>query len=316
MVCYHPLDCWQPFYTLSDPEPDKAIRFSVPRANDDVWRTMQVCCSQCIGCRQQRAGAWAVRCMHEAQMYDDNSFLTLTYNDANLPPFGTLFYKDFQDFMKRFKSAVAYNFSAAAAARIRFYMCGEYGEKTGRPHYHALIFDFKWPDLEYWRTSGSGSKCYRSAFLESLWTAGNSEIGSFSYESAAYVARYCMKKVTGVAADDYYAVIDPLTGEYVGWRVPEFNRMSLKPGIGRAWYDKFKSDVFPHDYVVLHNGSQVPPPKYYSKLFELDFPVQMDEIRHNRYLRSQAFRDDNTPERLAVRKHVHQARLDRLVRVI
>ena len=114
---------------------------------------------------------------------------------------------------------------------VRFFMCGEYGDLKGRPHYHAVLFNCWFDDMKYWRMSSSGFKLFRSVELERLWPHGNSEIGMVSLQSSAYVARYALKKVHGDAAAAHYAIVDA-DGVIVGSRVPEFARMSLKPGIG------------------------------------------------------------------------------------
>ena len=164
--------------------------------------------------------------------------------------------------------------------------------------------------------SPAGDPIYRSKVLEELWPFGYSSIGELTFESAAYVARYCMKKITGDPADDHYAFIDPASGETI-WRVPEFNKMSLKPGIGASWLEKFKTDVFPHDHVII-NGKPVGVPRYYEKLYErIDdcglFTLET-KIKPARMKKAQLSVDDNTPSRLKAKKEVAQANLLRLKR--
>ena len=175
---------------------------------------MSVPCGRCIGCRLEHSRQWAVRCMHEASLYEDNCFITLTYANEYLPPGGSLRKRDFQLFMKRLRK----RFSDGV---IRFYHCGEYGENTFRPHYHALLFNFDFVDKTLWSLRGE-HKVYRSAVLEDLWPSGQSEIGSVSFESAAYVARYITKKVTGARAEGHYRAVDELTGEIFD-RLPEYS---------------------------------------------------------------------------------------------
>jgi len=231
-------------------------------------------------------------------MHLDNCFLTLTYSDSELPKSGSLEYRVFQLFMKRVRK----HFHPAT---VRFYMCGEYGDMRERPHYHALLFGVDFKDRVYWSTSPSGEKLYRSPTLEKLWPHGHSLIGNVTFESAAYVARYIMKKVTGDNADAHYSKTDPETGEIVR-RLPEFTRMSLKPGVGKGWVDKYRDDVYPHDYVVVR-GKKSRPPRYYDKALDQVDPEALEAIKFERGLAGRVHADDQTPERLAVRETVAKA---------
>lgn len=193
MPCYKPLDAWRPDRSAVS----KRLMFEYnPKYCGQTMPDLQVPCGQCVGCRLERSRQWAIRCMHEAQMHKQNCFITLTYDDKHLPEDHGLHYKHFQDFMKRLRKKYG--------AGIRFYMCGEYGEQLGRPHFHACIFGMDFADKKLWKTTGSKSKLYRSAELEKLWTFGFSSVGDVNFESAAYVARYIMKKVTGEAATEHY----------------------------------------------------------------------------------------------------------------
>lgn len=241
--------------------------------------------------------------MHEASLHDQNAFITLTYSDKYLPHRGQLVYADYQKFMKRLRKR--------ARTKVRFFMCGEYGEDTQRPHYHGLLFGWDFPDKEPWRKLDSGCKVYTSKMLEELWPFGHSSIGQVTFESAAYVARYCVKKVTGKGAADHYARCDDL-GEYQ--LEPEFAHMSLKPGIGKPWLDKFGTDVYPHDYVVV-NGKEVKPPKYYDKVLAAEDPETADWIKYQRMLDADNRAADNTLERLAVKEIVANARANTFKRI-
>lgn len=293
MPCYHPLRA----YKCANGE----VVF-VERRTHDIVAQLSLPCGQCIGCRLERSRQWAMRCMHEASLYENNCFVTLTYSDEFLPERGQLDYPAFQKFMKRLRKRTG--------AAVRFYMCGEYGSENWRPHYHACLFNIDFADKDYWSTSPSGEKLYRSAFLEKLWPFGNSLIGSVTFESAAYVARYCVTKVTGHNAKLHYSRVDG-NGAYS--LIPEFNHMSLKPGIGAGWLVKYKSDVFPHDYVVV-NGKEVKPPKYYDRWMDVNSPEEFEEIKFRRELDGRSRYSDNTMERLAVKEKVASARLNQLYR--
>jgi hypothetical protein len=296
MPCYHPLSAYQCA--------DGSIVFYESKRHDTV-KSLSLPCGQCIGCRLERSRQWAIRCMHEAQMHEQNCFITLTYDDAHLPSDRSLHYRDFQLFIKRLRKRYS-------GRRIRYYMAGEYGENFGRPHWHACIFGLDFDDKKLWKRTSTNSLLYRSENLELLWPFGYSSIGDVTFESAAYVARYIMKKVTGKNASEHYQEIDPDTGEITN-RTPEFTKMSLKPGIGYEWYKQYTSDVYPHDYVVVR-GKKVKPPKFYDKKYKIDNPYEFDELLYIREKSAKLRHEDNTLERLAVKEQVAKAKLQKLKR--
>lgn len=291
MACYHPISAWHDRTTGS-------VDFSDRGRGDRI----DLPCGRCVGCRLERSRQWATRIMLEAKAHDQTSFLTLTYSDEHLPNPPSLQYKHYQDFMKRLRRRTG--------RPVRFFMCGEYGSNTFRPHYHACLFgeDFS-ADRYLWSVTSAGHPLYRSPLLEELWPLGNTLIGNLSFESAAYVARYILKKVTGDLAADHYAWTDPDTGE-VHQRTPEFCRMSLKPGIGATWYDKYKSDVVTHDTVVI-NGVATKPPRYFDKLLKRSDPLAMEDAKDRRAFEGYGRRADNTDRRLADREEVTLAALNR-----
>lgn len=296
MPCYYPLSAYQCA--------DGSIVFYESKRHDTV-KSLSLPCGQCVGCRLERSRQWAIRCMHEAQMHTENCFITLTYDDDHLPSDRSLHYRDFQLFIKRLRKRYP-------GRRIRYYMAGEYGENFGRPHWHACIFGFDFHDKKLWKRTSANSLLYRSQDLELLWPFGYSSIGDVTFESAAYVARYIMKKVTGKNASKHYEEIDPDTGEITN-RTPEFTKMSLKPGIGYEWYKQYTSDVYPHDYVVVR-GKKVKPPKYYDKKYKIDNPYEFDEVLYIREKSAKLNHADNTLERLAVKEQVAKAKLQKLKR--
>jgi len=229
--------------------------------------------------------------------------------------------KHYQDFMKRFRkrfqgynevSYVNESGETVVSRPIRFYHCGEYGELHGRPHYHALIFNFDFPDKVHIANNAQGDPLYSSPTLQELWPYGYATVGALTFQSAAYTARYVMKKVNGNMALDHYRTVDSVTGE-VFERLPEYSTMSRAPGIGRLWYDQFKTDVYPDDFVVMNNKKMRPPP-YYDGLYELDSPDLFKELKRMRKVKALKHVDNNTPERLAVRETVQKARLNLLIR--
>lgn len=236
-------------------------------------------CGKCIGCRLEKARQWAVRCVHEAQMYPENSFITLTYNNENLPKDRNIQKRDLQLFFKRLRKALS-------PKEIRYYACGEYGDKMGRPHYHACLFNHDFEDKIMLRTgkvkpSGLSKfkptrnhALYTSPVLEKIWKKGFVTIGELTFDSAGYVARYVTKKITGPPAAEHYQ-----------GRTPEFALMSRMPGIGKPWLDKYFTDVYPKDFFTL-NGVKNKPPRYYDDLLKKKNPRLHIKLKEARELKA------------------------------
>lgn len=252
---------------------------------------MIVPCGTCIGCRLDRARDWAVRCVHEAQMHTENSYITLTYSPENLPPGGSLCLEHFQQFTKDMRNR---------GYRVRYFHCGEYGEQLHRPHYHAILFGIDFPDKKILRLNKHKQPLYRSAELDSLWPHGHSSIGDVTFQSAGYVARYITKKQTGDAAADHYWTKPDENGETHKLK-PEYTTMSRRPGIGHSWYEKYRGDLFPNDQVILDTGKgtrQYPVPRYYDKLLEREDPDLFEEIKWKRTVKARDNYKEQSRERL------------------
>ncbi len=312
MPCYSPLEGWRGRGGVL-----------VFKRSDACGFKQVVPCGQCIGCRLERSRQWAIRIMHEAQCHEENSFLTLTYSDEFLPADGSLVLWHFQDFMKRLRSRLA-------PRALRFFHCGEYGEECalcglsrrlcrcyqfsatfGRPHYHVCLFGFSFPDKVFY-TETNGQRLFISDFLADVWDRGFCTVGSLSFASAGYVARYCLKKINGALSDDHYWKVSEATGEAVSVS-PEYSTMSRRPGIGTTWFDRFGSDVFPQDEVVI-NGFPSKPPRFYDGLYELDNPEDHARVKRERVLLSRKRSEDSTPARLAVREICKKAQVSFLKR--
>lgn len=300
MPCFHPMKANRRVDGKMEILPQSAVLFM-----------MKLPCGQCIGCRLERSRQWAMRCVHEAKLHEQNCFITLTYSPEHLPVNGSLDYSHFQKFMKRFRKVVP--------QRVRYYMCGEYGENYQRPHFHAILFGYDFEDKKPWKTTSSKSIIYRSDLLERLWPFGYSSIGTVTFESAAYCARYCVKKITGSLADKAYTRVNVDTGEIIKL-TPEFNHMSLKPlekgkagGIGGEFFERFRRDMYPRDYVII-DGTPCKPPKYYDKLFKRFDANEFDNLIHRRTVQANERWQDNTKSRLSAKEQCAQARLNQLKR--
>lgn len=301
MTCYHPLKG----YWSRDVDPGTGRRrvvFDVASGYRD--RPITIPCGQCIGCRLERSRQWAIRCVHEASLWRDNCFLTLTYDDNNIPEGGTLVLSDLQRFMKRLRKRYG--------AGIRFFACGEYGSNLERPHYHAVLFNHDFSDKTLFRVKGD-TRLYISDALSELWPFGYSTIGDVTFESAAYVARYVLKKMNGAPAEAHY-----------GGRRPEFVVMSRRPGVGAGWWERFSSDVWPDDFVVIR-GREMKPPRYYERLYELQTAGErarwyelndIERLKVSRVRKARRSAWNATPERLKVREQVQNAKLSRFKREV
>lgn len=289
MSCYRPVTAWKPS--------DGPIVFSEKKD----CREIKIACGQCIGCRIAKRDAWAVRCLCEAQLSTDNMFLTLTYDDAHYPQYGSLNYRDFQLFAKRMRKQ---------CGPFRFFVAGEYGEELSRPHYHALVFGLRLSDLVKCNSIRSSCDIYRSETLEKLWPLGFSSVGDVTLASARYTAAYICKKITGDLADSHYSRVVPSTGEIVQLE-PEFARMSLRPGIGAMWLEKYWRDLYMtgHNAVIV-DGKRKKIPRYFDDyLAENIAPLVMDDVEYQRFLKADSMRDEFTPARLEAREKVELARV-------
>jgi len=284
MPCFAPIVAWKPL-------DGGAIHFSEKKN----CREINIPCGQCIGCRCARRDAWAFRCYAESKLHERNAFVTLTYDDASLPRFGSLQYSDIQLFHKRMREKLG---------PFRFFLCGEYGENTSRAHYHALYFGLSFPDAIKSNSLYSKHDIYTSEILSGLWGKGNCSIGEVTFESARYCAVYTTKKVTGDRADDHYARVCPVTGE-IGKIEPEFGRMSLKPGIGYNWLVKYAPEVLTHGAVHVGSRKQAIPRFYMDKLAALnEDDFQSMKLR----LEAAVNYENNTRDRLEVRAEVAAAK--------
>lgn len=245
-------------------------------------------CGQCRGCRAGWSREWAMRCMHESSMHEDNVFLTLTYDDAHLPKNASLDREAFPLFMKRLRKEVS-------PQKVRYFHVGEYGTINNRPHYHALLFGYRPPDQALLSVRGDYS-VFTSEQVRSLWTSGLHEFGSVEPASALYVAGYMKRKMTGSWAKQKYGI-----------REPEYGTMSRNPGIGATWIDKFASEVYPQDGVVVR-GMVVKPPRYYDLRMEGVAPLFVESARLKRFQSRQL--ENETVQRLMVMEKCAIARED------
>lgn len=245
--------------------------------------------------------------MHEAQTAQENSkapiassFVTLTYDEEHLPADRGLVLQDFQNFAKRLRKNIG---------PFRYLHCGEYGPEKLRPHYHACIFGIPFGDRV--KIELQGKPAFTSPTLSETWGKGYVTVGDIEWASAKYVANYCVSKLNGQGAETAAArnLIQQETGEVLAeWKVqPEYATMSRNPGLGKEWFKKYWTDVYPDDF-VLANGHKFTPPGYYDKLLEKQNPELWEKVKLKRQQKIREKQWDLTPKRLSTRERIAQAK--------
>lgn len=299
MPCYHPMLAWR---IRTGPNGSGTWPITFSHNNADLSKEVILPCGKCIGCRLERSRQWATRAIYEASMYEKNCFLTLTYNDENRPVNNSINKREMQLFLKRLRKKYGEG--------IKHFLCGEYGEKNDRPHYHVCLFNHDFDDKQIWEgeyfaknpfSTADAHILYRSPSLEKLWPFGYSTIGTLTFESAAYVARYVTKKISGNKAKLYY-----------GNRTPEFCLSSRNPALGKRWFEEYKNDVLSTDRVIIRKDLQVRPPRYYDYLVQNDNPDEMAKIRERR--KETIDETKCTAHRLLTREEIQILRNKRLKR--
>lgn len=244
-------------------------------------------CGQCISCRLNRSKEWATRLMCEAKEYKNNYFITLTYADEYLPIKRVLNYEtgeiktgftlkkeDLEKFNHDLRQTWQRKYNHSG---IRYYECGEYGTENERPHYHCIIFNLPFlSDLNLYRVTETGDNLYTSETISRIWKKGYVIIGEVTFESAAYVARYVMKKKFGKEANEYYKSKA---------KIPEFTTMSRMPGIGYNYYEANKEKIYENDEIWIQGRKGIQkqkPGKYFDKLLEKENPEKLKEIKRKR----------------------------------
>lgn len=273
MTCYSPLKGFRGPFNKNGKQP---LVFSRGSARNRVPVSMLIPCGQCIGCRLKYSRCWAIRCIHEAQLNTRNCFITLTYDKEHLPSDRGLRLEDFQLFMKRLRKRFPRPKKVKGQVQpkgISYFHSGEYGENFGRPHYHAILFNFDFLDRVFLKNTSSGFPIYTSELLSKLWGKGYVSVADVSFSSAAYIARYVLKKVTGKDSEEFYRTFDSVTGEIVVLR-KEYGTMSRNPALGKEWLEQYMSSVYPRDSVVVKTPKgykEFGPPRYYDNLYEEKF---------------------------------------------
>lgn len=279
-------------------------------------RALELPCGHCAGCRADRRRSWAIRCMHEAQLWDSNLFVTLDYApESPCSPESrrsrSLVYRDVQLYLKRLrKRERGVTMGPNGTYPIRFFLAGEYGPSgTRRPHWHAILFNVDFKDKV---RLANGS--FRSTVAESYWPHGQTVLGTVTPRSVAYCSGYTQSKMAGGSRhekEDFYT--DRETGEILR---PEFNSMSRDPGIGFWWFQKYRADLFgnnpnaPRDFAVMDGKRFGVPSYYWRKLQESGDPHLVEAIEQARLDRAAEIDpSEQTAERRAVKEEALLRRL-------
>ena len=310
MSCYHPLVAIKKFDEYTGKNKIKILGSLTDENHQpvtyDEWlkkcdvnpetEKILLPCGNCVGCRLEYSRQWAVRCMLEAQEHKHNYFLTLTYDDEHLKRYCyrenfdivadtgecrifnsvSLNSGHFTKFMKDLREYFRANYGETD---IRFYGCGEYGDKKGRPHFHIILFNCNIRDLVYDR-SINGFPYYTSETINNIWKCGIVAISEVTFDSCAYVARYVMKKVKGKGSEYYKEQ----------GQEPPFVRMSRRPGIARNYFDDNSEKIYKYDNITLPGGYgkvvEIQPPRYFDTLYEVEHPDELRTIKDSRMSRS------------------------------
>lgn len=308
--CYHPLTAiWTGCYTDKGKKDYVIVSGEVDYMNLDMFKRMfkgrdydnkalvydnkfhtgkmfkeflPVPCGRCIGCRLDYSRSWAVRCLLESKEHEDNQFITLTYDDAHLPKDHSVHKRDVQLFLKRLRKYIKYHLNID---NIKYYACGEYGDKSERPHYHLILFGLPLPDKRF-LSCVRGNKLYVSDIIAKCWPYGIHSVGEVNYETAAYTARYVMKKKKGYLADYY---------KQKGIE-SEFNLMSRRPGIGLKYFEENYDKIYKTDEVIYTNANNqamtLKPCSYYDKKFDLIDSKHLEKIKESRTVRAVLHREN------------------------
>jgi hypothetical protein len=285
MSCYSPLTgIWLGDYT----ETGKKNYRVVSTLNGELalkQRALEVIpipCGQCLGCRLDYSKKWAVRCILESSYYKDNYFLTLTYDDEHLPKNSSLVKRDLQLFLKRLRKYIR---TYTGLTGVRFYACGEYGEKSMRPHYHVILFNCPLNDLKLLKRTCLNNNLYTSEAIAKLWPQGLHSVGEVTYETCAYTARYVIKKHKGL--DSKWYELHNLA--------PEFVLMSRRPGIGEKYYNDHKDDIYATDEIIVKSSDKVisiKPVQYYDKKFDLENPELLAALKDVRKRKAELYQNN------------------------
>lgn len=291
MGCDFPIPAYRS--TEINPATGKSrITFNPKHARNSQNFGLHLPCGRCMGCKLEKSKQWAVRCDKEAQLHPENCFVTLTYSNDHLPVDYSVHPRHMQLFFKKLRKSIF-------PKKVRFYLGAEYGDQNLRPHYHVILFNHDFNDKIFYERSTRGHTLYTSRNLSKLWPYGLSTIGSVTFESAGYTARYSTKKITGPQASDFYLRVHPLHGFICRVR-PEFSLMSRRPGIGQGWIEKYQDEVYQSDSVIVR-GKEVKPPRFFDQQLTEEEQLALSRERKAKSIQRPTLNNRNRADKQEVR---------------
>ncbi len=235
-------------------------------------KIIPVPCGKCYPCKMRRVNSWVFRLIQQEKVEQSAHFITLTYDNDHVPitdnKYMTIDKRDVQLFMKRLRKAHVKKYGKEH--RIKYYLCGEYGSKTKRPHYHAVMFNV---DTE---------------LIDKAWHMGSSHYGHVTGASISYTLKY-MAKATRIpehSNDD---------------RQPEFALMSKRLGSNylSPKIKEYHQQDIERNFVVLEGGIKLPMPRYYrDKIF-----TEEQRLRQNAIIKQKALEKEEAAEQSFRRKY-------------
>lgn len=268
------------------------ITFNPKSARNSQNFGLHLPCGRCMGCRLEKSKQWAVRCDKEAQLHEENCFLTLTYSNEHLPVDYSVHPRVMQLFMKKLRKEIF-------PKKVRFYLGAEYGDQNLRPHYHVILFGHDFHDKIFYERTTRGDTLYVSRTLSKLWPYGLSTIGAVTFESAGYTARYSTKKITGQQASDHYLRVHPLHGFICRVR-PEFSLMSRRPGIGQGYAIKYQDEIYRSDSVIVR-GKELKPPRFFDQQLSQEEQLTLSRERKAKSIQRPKLTNRNRADKQEVR---------------
>lgn len=267
-----------------------------------------VSCGSCLACKIQKSSEWAMRLTHEYSQRKKGVFLTLTYNDENLPPNEHLVKNDLQKFFKRLRqylvrrlrnnlmdlpkysclsvSSVEKIAQKKLSGKLKYFSCGEYGDKNGRPHYHAIILGFSKYDKDFVQgVKTSWTKC--------SWSLLNFDevFGTVNYDSCRYVADYSFSKqsMKEYVKRGYYTERqgkDEFGNDKIFYdmvKQPPFQLISQ--GIGLTYINNYRDEILQREKITVHGAERNLPRYYRDKLGlpKLSSPFRFDKAKLDKY---------------------------------
>ena len=257
-----------------------------------TWRYQAIPCGHCWACKLNYSAQWATRIMYECKCSEHNYFITFTYDELNIPIpesseyEGNKYYNDgtwtgslLPSDIDKFLNSLRKYFERKGHKGIKYFYAGEYGETTKRPHYHMILMNCPLDLKEFYDFHIDSRKKlhWKSHEIERFWKEGIIDVGEVEFASAAYVARYCMKKITDSTDKSIY---------WSQGKMPEFVRMSRRPGIGSDYFNQNVDKIYKTDELIVKNfhgeSITVKPPKAWDRKFKELYPEAYEQLKESR----------------------------------